>query len=241
MADKVQKLRSKYDKYSRHAERAARLIILGLLTEIVAVPVLHKSGLEALFTIGADVLIVAGIWGEIALEKIAKEAGDGMVAEANRAAEQSALRAKELELEIAKLTSPRTLSVEQTDTLTEIARGFWGTEFFCSAQQEPEAANFMFQIGDALAAGGWRWHDCTLDALKIGKRPAFCPTILSGIEIGANDEISGAAKMALVKFLRGAGFETEPKPLAADIIVPAIIHISVGQKTLWEPPNIREP
>jgi hypothetical protein len=84
-------LQSRYEFNSSWAERIAFLIIVGLAVEIAAVFIFRKPFWEGVSTIVANVLIVAGVWGELIFERRAKAAGDGIVAKANaRAAEANA-------------------------------------------------------------------------------------------------------------------------------------------------------
>jgi hypothetical protein len=72
-----------YEFNSAWADRIAFLIVVGLVIEIAAVFILGKPPLEGTLTIVSNLLIVLGVWGELIFAKRAKEAGDGIVAEAN--------------------------------------------------------------------------------------------------------------------------------------------------------------
>jgi hypothetical protein len=113
MAADTKALRSRYDTYSRWAERVASLIVIGLFVDIVSVWILRKPPLEAFLTIGADVLIVAGVWGEILLERRAREAGDGLVAEAEARAADATLEMERLKAQF----SWRVISAAEMATL----------------------------------------------------------------------------------------------------------------------------
>jgi hypothetical protein len=87
-------LQSKYESNSAWADRIAFLIIVGLAVDIAAVFILKKELLDGALTIVANALIAAGVWGELWFARRAKEAGDGIVAEAKaRAANSMALAA----------------------------------------------------------------------------------------------------------------------------------------------------
>jgi hypothetical protein len=60
-------LRSRYETFSTWGERVALLILVGLAVEIASVFILEKSWLEAVLTISANMLIIAGVWGELLL------------------------------------------------------------------------------------------------------------------------------------------------------------------------------
>jgi hypothetical protein len=76
-------LQSRYEFNSAWAERIALLIIAGLAVDIIAAFLLGKSWLEIVLNIVANLLIIAGVWGELRFSRYAKEAADAMVAEAN--------------------------------------------------------------------------------------------------------------------------------------------------------------
>jgi hypothetical protein len=96
---------SRYEKNSKLADRLARLILVGLAVEIGAVFVLSKPPLEGALTIVANVLIAAGVWGELIFSHRAKEASDGIVALAKLSAAEAHKRAADLEKQasVAKL------------------------------------------------------------------------------------------------------------------------------------------
>jgi hypothetical protein len=111
-------LQSKYEFNSTWADRIAHLILIGLAVDIIAAFVLGKSPLEVTLSITASVLIALGVWGELWFARRAKEAGDGIVAEAKARALEAKLELarleKKSELEIAELKKETTrLEVER--------------------------------------------------------------------------------------------------------------------------------
>jgi hypothetical protein len=96
-------LQSKYEFHSAWADRIAFLIVVGLTVDIAAVFILEKSLLEAALAIVANVLIILGVWGELWFARRAREAGDGMVAEANARTAEANQKAQEAILELARL------------------------------------------------------------------------------------------------------------------------------------------
>jgi hypothetical protein len=96
---------------STWAERIASLIIIGLAVEIAAVFIFGKSFWEGAVTILANVLIVAGVWGELIFERRAKTAADGIVAQANARAAEANARAATAQLELRRLSEPRKFDV----------------------------------------------------------------------------------------------------------------------------------
>ena len=142
-------LQSEYGFNSLWAERVAKLIIVGLVVEIAAVFILRKPFLEGVLTIVSNVLIVAGVWGERILEKRAKRAGDGIVAEANA-------RAFEAQAALEKFKAPRRLSPEQRARIGEKLKQYAGRQFVGSiAPGVEDARNLWRQIAGALREANW--------------------------------------------------------------------------------------
>ena len=112
MSDSNDDLRSKYENNSVWADRIALLIVVGLVVEIAAVFILQKPLLEAILTTSATALIACGVWGELWFAKRAKEAGDGMVAEANARAAEANQKAQEAILELARLREKGELTAD---------------------------------------------------------------------------------------------------------------------------------
>jgi hypothetical protein len=154
---------SKYEKNSAWAERIALLIIIGLATEIAAVFILEKTALEAALTIAGDVLIVLGVWGELFFAKRAREAGDSIVAEANA-------RAKEAELEIAKLKAPRQLTSEEVDGIAAALKPLGGFPYDLSVPTLLEPGSTLINgLVLALNKAGWELRSMqgNVEALPI--------------------------------------------------------------------------
>jgi hypothetical protein len=149
-------LRSKYEKNSAIAEGLAWLILLGLAVEIAAVFILKKPLLEGALTISANALIWLGVWGELIFEKRAREAGDGIVAEANARAAEANQKAQEAILELARFKAPRELTQEQRGRIVDKLKPFSGTEYdIAISDADPEILNFVFIIELVLSTAGW--------------------------------------------------------------------------------------
>jgi hypothetical protein len=93
-------LKSISDFNSDWADRIAFLILVGLAVDIATVFVSNKVA-HGVLSILANGLIIAGVWGELRFAKRAREADDGRVAEANKAAAEAGERAAKLEKEAA--------------------------------------------------------------------------------------------------------------------------------------------
>src|ERR1700757_4039772 len=89
------------DFNSEWADRIALLILVGLLVDIAALFISDKSSWRTVLDIIGDILIIAGVWGELWFAKRAREADDGRVAEAERAVAAATERAAKLEKEAA--------------------------------------------------------------------------------------------------------------------------------------------
>jgi len=222
----------------------ALLILVGLGVEIVGVCVLAKSPLEAGITIVANLLIILGVWGELRFERRAREAGDGIVAEATARAAEADARAATAEseaakarLELAKFRAPRTLTAEQQQQLREKTKPFAGTPFDMAIQNETEPASLMQLIGGILQSAGWVWQDWPEEgviSLRLSFTGSPCAGMIAatGIEIHMAESRKaewGAAALALANTLVAAGIPVTsvnafagPKPDA--------LHIRIGRK-----------
>ncbi len=112
-------LQSKYDFNSDWADRIALLIVIGLAVEIVAVFVFKKPFWEGATTILANVLIVAGVWGELYFAKRAKEAADQIVAAAHERAAKAVEAAHFAYQEAKRNAEPRKLDLEKFKEFVE--------------------------------------------------------------------------------------------------------------------------
>ena len=101
MTDKIYRgdVQSKYEFNSVWADRIGYLIIFGLAIQIISVLVIERSMLEAALTIAANVLIVAGVWGELWFARRAKEVGDSIVEIARSEMAKASERAAQAQLE----------------------------------------------------------------------------------------------------------------------------------------------
>ncbi len=105
MNDKNGNLQSRYEFHSLWSDRLGYLIIVGLAVDIVGAIIVGKSGLEIGLGILANVLIIAGVWGELWFARRAKEAGDGITAEAKARQREAELKLEQLR----ELAGPRSI------------------------------------------------------------------------------------------------------------------------------------
>jgi hypothetical protein len=155
-------LKSSYVRDSVRADRMAKLIIVGLVIEIVGVFVLQKPALEGAVTVVSAALIAIGVWGELKFSHLARVAGDAIVAEAEARAAEANFKAQESALELAKFRAPRALSREQTERVAEKIRPFAGIQFAGARNPgNPEFESFLRAIEIALQLAQWTeidWH-----------------------------------------------------------------------------------
>jgi hypothetical protein len=204
-------LQSRYEFNSSWAERIAFLIIIGLPVEIAAVFIFQKPFWEGLSTIVANVLIVAGVWGELIFERRAKAAGDGIVAEAKARAAEANQKAQEAALELARLITPRVISPEQQRQLVEAVKPFAKTPFDVSIQPDPEPLALMEQICEALVEAGWDWRPVKKISLNRPGKPSVGMHTGQGVQVLVESTMMPEwepAVLALANVLHRIGLET---------------------------------
>ncbi len=227
-------LKSRYERNSAWADRVARLILLGLAIDIIAVFVLQKSWLESFLGVSANALIALGVWGELWFEKRAKEAGDGIVAEANARAAEANARAQEATLELARLRTPRVLSPDQLSQLIDAAKPFAVVPFDVFIQPEKEPLDLANHIAEALRTAGWNWLAVPSPiALNRPNKPSIGMTTFVGLAVQVHhsriDEWREPA-LAIGNALHAAGIETLVQEITDDSVSVSPVHIRVGAK-----------
>jgi len=233
--DKTGNLQSKYEFNSTWADRIARLIIVGLVVDIVAAFILGKSWLEIALNIIANLLIIAGVWGELRFSRRAKEASDAIVARAQ-------IAAAEAQLELAKFRTPRAalLTSEVLMSITERLKPFAGTQFDCGIGSNGEQADFWWVLQPAIVAAGWQhliWQypPGSLPMLIIqGPNRAGSGNVgAANVEIHLhpdNREKLWLAAMALVGALNEVGIAAREAGFNAHSTNNAAVHILIGPK-----------
>jgi len=101
------------------------VLLAGLALELVSTFFLEKSLVEKASAVVSDILIVAGVWGEIHFAKRARIAGDGLQAEANaRVAEayQKAEAERTARVALEAKIAPRRLPMEDATALAQELR-----------------------------------------------------------------------------------------------------------------------
>lgn len=228
-------LRSAYERNATLAERFAWLILLGLAIEIAEVFILQRPFWEALLSVSASAAIAMGVWGEIVFEGRAREAGDGIVAEANA-------RALEAQLALEKYRAHRHLSEEQWRRITSKIAQFGPRQCdFAVNNADPEAqrmANALYHHLTTLA--GWRpisWRQPGVMVLQWNM-PGFPDWGINTMTIGVQIQVTprdrdslGPVAAALAEALNAEGIETEAElGIASHSMNAKTIHILVGKK-----------
>ncbi len=228
--NKTGDLQSRYEFNSTWADRIARLIIVGLIVDIVAAFILGKSWLEIALNIIANLLIIAGVWGELRFSRRAKEAGDGIVAEAKA-------RATEAQLELERLKKPRWLSSEARQRISDALRQFAGVEFDIAVQSaDPEAEAFFPIIEKVLKDAGWQQIDWDGGGLILFRTELPKAGVISKVGIVVGTYANHAIKLAspIAAFVSALQAEKVEASAMSNIDVPnnnpAAIHVLIGKK-----------
>jgi len=206
--------------------------LVGLAVEIASVFILRKSLLEGALTIASAAFIWVGVWGELLFAKRAKEAGDGIVAQANA-------RAAEAELALVKFRQPRQSYVKGNEALiTERLKPFAGTKFDSGlAANSGEVADFWWDLEPVITAAGWLhlpWNPLSVGMLVYqGLRPVSGSVGASNVEIHIRPEeraTLGPAGAALISVLNEIGIEAMDIGFNSHSANPEAIHIHIGDK-----------
>lgn len=232
----IDHLQSTYDSNSLYAERIAKLILVGLAIDIVAVFILGKSWFEAILTISADSLILIGVWGELFFERRAKAAGDSLVATANA-------RAAEAQLELTRLRATRSdeLKGKEAELIAKLAP-FAGTQFDIGCGMgDGEQADFIWDLEPILANAGWKelsWCSTQLGPNLVihrgsSQRPTLGNVSASNVEIHLSPNFRAAlspAANAVISALTGIGINARDAGYNIANGSDAAVHILTGPK-----------
>ena len=234
--NKIQDLKSEYEKNSATAERLAHLILGGLVVEIAAAFILQKPPLEATLTILSTALILVGVWGEIVFERRARAAGDRMVAEANA-------KAAEADLKLANLRALRAPVLKAKGaSVTEALRSFTNITFDAGiGPNDKDVEDCLWELEPLLLNAGWqqlpwRYPDGRIGGIPRGhsNRPLVGPDVPAFnvvIQIHPGQESSlGAAAEALATALTGIGVDASVLPFNIHNGNRAAMHVLVGPK-----------
>jgi hypothetical protein len=171
------------------ADRVAYLILVGLLVDIADL-FTSEGRWKIGVSIGANLLIFGGVWGELWFAKRAREADDGRVAEANA-------RAAEATLQVARLRAPRVLNPEQRSRISEKMRQFGGPRVSVGAiPQSFEATTLAEQIVRVLLDAGIQAHSNQGGAeVHIGPAHGVVARTTTGNDLGEAFVAAFAAAM----------------------------------------------
>ncbi|HYK81086.1 MAG TPA: hypothetical protein VEU95_15735 [Micropepsaceae bacterium] len=189
-------LERRYERFSKRAERIAWLIVAGLALDLVVVcisdaPIREKT-LQAL----ADALIVGGVAGELAFERIARTAGDSVTALARERAAQATERAAKAELEterIKKQVEPRRISSEQYAKIAATLKGHPMDVGMSFSQGDPEARQYADDILKIFNAVG----------LQPSLTAVLSTEVMIGLKIHPRRDDDPDAALIIEAFKRG--------------------------------------
>jgi hypothetical protein len=216
--------------FERWALRSAGILIVGLLTELAQAffdpP--HTSDWGRWGPFWATLIVVAGVWGEVAFARMGARRSEELTRRSKKRAAEANERAAEAQLELERLRSPRTLSQAQQKELTaRLAKFERQIGTIGAAPALPESVAFALMLGGSLSSWtGWdikmRPSDLTFARLSTGV-----------VVLAAADKPSAwdAAK-ALVGYLNEVGISASfHLPNEADPMHPThTIRITVSTK-----------
>ena len=165
-----------YEVNSHRAHLSAYVLIAGLILELVNSIVWYR-GSETLAGMVAVLLIVGGVWGEVFFANRARLAGDRQLAEYQARAAEALQKAREAELELARLKAPRALTQEQRARIVGKLQQFSGTEYDITVSDvDPEILGFVFAVELVLSTSGWTeldWQGTGETFIRQGQ-PLIC-------------------------------------------------------------------
>jgi len=236
-------LRPIYERNSKRAERFALLILVGLAVEIADVFIFEKPLVEALLTIGSTALILTGVWGEIFFERRAREAGDGIVAQANARAAEAQSETARLQLEVTRLSTPRArlLTPEASASIVEKIRPFAETTYVVGhAPVGREQWDFAWVLEPLISSAEWFPRDWiggqTFRKVNwTGQAHTYGVANVSNVTIELNPQHRDAllpAANALVDALNAVGIaaKVEDHPISGTSMTTDAIHLLIGAK-----------
>jgi hypothetical protein len=225
---------AQYEVNSHRAHLFAYVLIAGLIIELGA-GVFWYRGIETIVGTAATLLIVIGVWGEIFFGQKARIAGDKQLAQFEARAAEANQRAQEAALELARLTTPRTISTEQKQRLIEAVQPFAGTPFVLLLQPEPEPLALMEEICGALVDAGWTWLSwpSPIAFVRPGK-----PSVGMITGTGVRVQLASSKKpewegpvLALANALAAVGLEDVLAHESDDgSVADTAVHIRIGRK-----------
>lgn len=131
-------------------------------------------------------------------------------------------RAVEAQLELARLTAPRTLSVEQQNRIGEKLKAFHGTTFeVVTYPGEPESVAFSQVIANTLVRAGW--------ALNSDQGHGFLLGLASGVVVVVGKQAGPQAEQAGTTLVESLISEGVAAKLGSASIV-TMIKIQVAKK-----------
>jgi hypothetical protein len=230
------------------------LVVIGVAAT-VAIAAYHPpydSFLERWGSALADSLVVIGVAVEIKFGQMAglrqselRRRSDEKAVEANERAATANQKAEQARLELARFTTPRSLSLSQQKRIASKIRSFTGIQFDAAVLHgDIEALDILERIEGAVRAADWMQLDWREYGTAIGRavvmdRPGLpavgntsVPGILIQFEVEQRTRLEAAAN-ALASALSAEGIPAIARANMQGVITAAntnAIHIFVGQK-----------
>lgn len=185
-------------------------------------------------------IVVSGSMRDSALKLELSTAGERTAAlekettEARAAIAEANARAAEANLALAKLTTPRSISPEQEEKITETLKEFAGTPFDFAITPNPEPVSLMNRLAAILTGAGWDWKSVSevIVFMQQGK-PNVGMATLTGLKVQIDhSKLQEWEKpvVALTDALKAVGLDAEAEQLINGIVNPNAIHIRIGIK-----------
>ena len=191
-----------------------------------------------------NVLIIAGVWGELWFLKRARSADDSRVAEAERGLEAALLRAVSAEEELIRLRTPRSRLISGRETeIPEKLRPFKNVVFDTAVgPNDKEVEDFLWNLEPILWNADWKqvdWIYGRPGRVSVSRNDperrlvgAMLPAFNISIQIHdpANSPALVEAANALVSALAEIGIDAELHGFNIHNATPSAMHILVCPK-----------
>lgn len=166
---------------------------------------------------------------QVEIARLTKEA-----AEANARAKEAEARTAEANLKIARLTTPRKLSLDQEQRMVSQLKPFAGQKFSLAVSPEPEPLTLLAELKKVLLSSGWIQVRATgfgdinigdaASAIGNGVVPRFAPNATAKTRDAAT---------ALAVSLNAEGIASKVQS-DARVRDPLEINVLVGSKPIWQ-------
>lgn len=237
-------LKRDVSRFHGFAEWGAWIVVAALIAEVAVAFLLNDREYPLTVrwaSIGANAFIAAGVAAEILFGRKASSAQDELQRRADIRVAEANARAKQAELELARLQAPRLLTVSQVETIGEGLRVFGPIEYdFRISMRDPEIENLQKLIKGILDIAGWKQRPFPDGLARCFFRrgepliglDAEVANVLVAPDMHHEAELSLAAS-ALSNGLNLAGITSESYPIGwrgRSAAIDKAIHIQIGRK-----------